>query len=327
MQPVVFSAAWFAQHQRTLLWLLHAPIIGRWFRWVLCIRPHDVGYRGRIVQLLPHAYIVDNGDGTFTMDCRTHAKYAKRLHHVLWPLWAVLHAWDTWVANPLAPALNAGFDTLTLYPDPGDPGTTTADSNPKRAGVDETWASIVGGAGVGNDQTSSEAYIYAVGSTTADQFSQLWRYLCLFDTSGVLGTVTAATLSFYGRNILDGLGQTSLDVVACSPASNTSLSASDYGSVAATVLGSIAYGSFAGATYNAVSLPTTAIAVGGVTKLAARLGWDTSGTFGGTWVSGGQTFFVIATADWTASTNDPKLEVTYTPAVGFLITLLGTAPV
>ena len=79
MQPVVFSAAWFARHQRTLLWLLNAPVLGRWFRWVLCLRPHDVGYRKPIVQLLPHAYTVANADGTRTTDFRAHAKYAKRL--------------------------------------------------------------------------------------------------------------------------------------------------------------------------------------------------------------------------------------------------------
>lgn len=57
MQPVshprVFSAAWFARHQRALLTLLRTPVIGRELREALAIRRHDVGWDGRIVRLTP----------------------------------------------------------------------------------------------------------------------------------------------------------------------------------------------------------------------------------------------------------------------------------
>jgi hypothetical protein len=219
----VFSAAWFDRHQRVLLWLLRAPLLGRWFRWVLCIRRHDVGYHGRIVQILPHAYIVANPDGSRTLDARTHAKYAKRLYHALRPLWWALHAWDMLVANPLVPALNVGFDTLTAYPDPGDPGTTTCDGNLHVSIFGDTWANVIAGNANDVNVTGTQLLSAAgfVGSPNANLWAELWRSMCLFDTSAVAGaTVTAATLSLYGSAKQDNLSASpTFNIYTATPAS------------------------------------------------------------------------------------------------------------
>lgn len=334
MYPVVFSAAWFAQHQRALLWLLNAPLIGRWFRWVLCIRPHDVGYRARIVQLLPHAYTVENGDGTYTMDCRTHAKYAKRLHYVLWPLWAALHAWDAWVANPFVPALNAGFDTLTVYPDP-NPETTTVDGEARRQGVDEAFATLRNGVGNSSDDTASVSSFTRIAcSATTNQFSSIYRSIALFDTStlGAAAVISAATLSLYGTFKNDPAGWSpSLDIYSAAPASNTALVNADYGTLGTTsYTGSpISYSAWAAA-YNDFVLNATgrsAINVTGVSKFGAREStYDAAGS-APTWSSGAAMTMEGFWADQTGTASDPKLVVTYSVQSVHLTTLLGTAPV
>lgn len=179
MQPVshprVFSNAWFARHQRTLLALLRTPVIGRELRAALAIRRHDVGWDGRIVRLTPHSYTVANDDGTFTTDFRTHAKYGKRLYHQVLPLWKAAHAWDQFVANPLVPALNVGFDTLQQYPD-SDPETTTTDGWLARDGVDESWATIRAGAGSSVLDTVGSQNIISIRSfTTSNGWNELVR--------------------------------------------------------------------------------------------------------------------------------------------------------
>jgi len=333
LQPVVFSAAWFAQHQRTLLWLLHAPIIGRWFRWVLCIRPHDIGHRACIVQLRPHAYTVVNDDGTLTTDFRTHAKFGKRLYYAFRPLWWALHAWDMLVANPLVPALNAGFDTLTVYPDPTS-GATSCDGPIWRNGVDESFATIRAGAGVGVGTGGSEDQVaYLAASSTSNQFAQLWRGFFGFDTSslGLSASITAATLSLWVTARGNGLGAGgNAHVAGATPASANALSTADFGNVDRTSFGSVSIsgittGAYTDWTFNSSGL--AAVNGSGVTTLSLQTEHDLTGSFAGTWASTAvlqvQAYFV----DQTGSANDPKLVVTYTPPGGFLITLLGTAPV
>ena len=317
MQSVVFSAAWFDRHQRVLLWLLHAPLLGRWFRWVLCIRRHDVGYHGRIVRLLPHAYIIANADGSRTLECRTHAKYAKRLFYAFQPLWWALHAWDQVIANPLVPALNAGFDTLTAYPDP-DPETTSVDGWVGRIAASAAFATIRGGAGTNaQDNDANDVIAMLQSTTTLDEYDQLRRGVFLFDTSAVGGgSVSAATFSVVPSATTTNLGTDDVHVCAVAPASNTALATADYGTYSATSFGSLAIGSISLASYNDIALNASgiaAVAVGGVTKFGTRLGWDLSATFAGTWLTSAATRVQADFADQTGTANDPKLVVTFTP--------------
>ena len=318
MQPVVFSPEWFAQHQRWLLRLLAWPLVGRVMRRVLAIRPHDVGWDRPIVELLPHAYTVANPDGTFTMDCRTHAKYGKRLYYQLLPFWALLHAWDMVVANSLVPALNAGFDTLTAYPDPGNPGTTTCDAWLDRNGVDETLSTLRGG--VGNQVgTDTALYVWLQASTTSNQFARCIRSGALFDTSSLTASaiVSSATLSLWclGGNLT--LGTPGVVVSGFTPASNTSLAASDYQNVGlSTSYGSIASGGVdtSNTVYSVCTLNSagrSAIAKTGVTKCALTSDWDFNNSFTGSWASGAGGYLQFWSSDQTGSSNDPKLEVTF----------------
>lgn len=325
---VVFSGEWFEQHQPTLLRLLTWPVVGRVMRRVLAIRPHDVGWDRPIVQITPHSYTVDNGDGTATMDCRTHAKYAKRLFYQLWPFWASLHAWDAWVANPWVPAWNVGFDTLTVYPDPGNPGTTSCNGQVIVAGQNVAWATLTATAG------NSVAMGFATDSvtrfdatTTLNQWATLRRSMFLFDTSALTANalISSATMSLYSVfGYSDpSSNNPSLDVYSANPASNVTLQNSDFAQV-----GSVSY---TGAPLTYVAFNTTdsykdfalnatglaAVSKTGVSKFSVRCNFDVTNT-APTWASGAVTNAQCYYADQTGTTNDPKLQVTFTPSSPFL---------
>lgn len=333
MHPVVFSAAWFAQHQVWLLRLLAWPLVGRLLRQVLAIRPHDLGWGTPIVALYPHAYTVEHPDGSYTTDFRTHAKFAKRLYYQLLPLWRLLHMWDMAIANPFVPVLNAGFDTLTQYPDLGDPGTTTVDGTAYRSVASESFATIRGGNGTGAYAiATTDTAPYLAGSSTVDQFSLMQRGLFGFNTStlGASAGVSAVTFSQWFTGKISNLGDTTVEITAGPTASGTTLASGDF-----QTIGRVAFAtgvSIAGLTtgaYTDVALNAAgvaAVSLTGITKLGTQLGWDLANSFTGTWASGVQTGPTLAFADQTGSANDPKLEVTYTVPNFLLVTLLGTTP-
>lgn len=343
MRP--FDAAWFARHQGLLLALLAEPLLGRWCRWVLCIRRHDVGYAAPIVRLLPHAYVVRTpsvsrrrsaafagfrprvfaslqSTGTYTADIRTHPKYAKRLYDAFRPLWWLCHGWDQWIANPLRPAWNLGFDTLpAAYPDP-DPETTTFDGSVVRSGVDEPWSTLRSGAGTGVDDTVVWLRgVSFIASTTTNQWATLWRAELVFDTSGIgaANDVSAAVLSLYGNGQqADPTGNApNIDIYASSPASYTGATATDYsgiGSVSQTGA-PISYAGWLGSAYNAFTLNPTGratIVKTGLSAFAIRNPNYDVANVAPAWASGAWTYIECYAADQAGKANDPKLVVTYT---------------
>ena len=317
MHPVVFSSAWFERYQSVLLGLLRVPVIGRELRDVLAIRRHDVGYDGRIVRITPHSYTVANPDGTFTTDVRTHAKYAKRLRYQLDGLWRAAHAWDQYVANPLVPALNVGFDTLTQYPDPGT-GGTTCDGFANRDAVDESFVTIRAGAGTNVSTSDVNGQIASlVASTTTNQFANLIRGFFSFDTHALTAsaTIASATVSFYLTSNFNNLGAgDTIHLAGATPAAVNTLAASDYGNVQRTSFGSLVLSTTTTSAYNAFTLNASGLAAinkTGVTSVSCQNDHDLQNAFGGTWVSGGVLLFQGNYADQTGSSNDPKLEVTY----------------
>lgn len=323
--PVVFSADWFARHQRVLLVLLMLPFVGRLLRRVLAIRLHDVGWAKAVVQLTPHSYTVDNGDGTYTLDCRTHAKYAKRLHLVLWPLWCALHAWDRWVANPLMPVLNVGFDTLTVYPDPGS-GVTTDGTATRQAG-DETWAALIAGAGsFSGTNTVQDSFFNFNAGATSNTYDNLYRSIFTLDTSTLTANavIASATFSLYGTAQQDTFGATpTVDIYGATPASNSTISGSDFSQCGSTSYtgNPLAYASWSTAGYNSFALNTTGIAAideTGITKFSCRnANYDVAGV-APTWSAGAQSYVYGYFADQTGTANDPKLDVVFSIPSKFL---------
>lgn len=321
----VFSPEWFEHHQSRLLWLLQAPLLGRVMRRVLAIRPHDVGWDRPIVELLPHAYTVANPDGTLTTDFRTHAKYGKRLYYQLLPLWTLLHAWDM-VVNPLVPALNVGFDTLTQYPDPGNPAATNGDWGVCRNGVTESWATITGGAGTSADNSPTDHWAYTQWDVS-NLYTQHRIGVWTFNTAslGAGAFVTAATFSVWPSAPYGAASNPTLPlhVIATSPANYVSGSTADYQTRGRVSFGSITAGAYDtlwnGGTvtgYASVTLDASGranVERSGISSFGTTHDWDLTGTTPHSVYGAGPLDFNIQaeTADAIGSANDPKLEVTF----------------
>lgn len=322
MRPVVFSEAWFRRHQRALLAVANAPVIGREFRAALALHRSDVGSDRRpIVGLLPHAYIVANPDGTYTMDIRTHAKFAKRLYYQFDPIWRAAHAWDRYVANPLAPALNVGFDTLmTFYPDP-DPGVNSCDGTVSRDGVDEAWATIQAGAGVtATTSVTGGICVRILASTTTNQFQELRRGMFLFDSSalGRFGAVPlTAVVSIMGSGKLDSLGiAPDIDCYGLTTVSNNTLDPADFSTCGSTSYSGspITFANWSTTGYNVFTMNATGLAsvsTTGVSKFSLRnANYDVAVVAPG-WVSGVASRINTTFADTLGTSQDPKLDVTF----------------
>lgn len=300
------------------------PVLGAELRDALAIRRHDVGFDGRIVGLLPHAYAVQHPDGTIAVDVRTHPKYAKRLYHQLLPIWRAAHAWDRFLAEPLVPALDLGFSTLTAFPD-ADPETTTCDGIAFRGPVSEVWSTIRNGAGLSaRDANAIDNCWYIQAETTLDNWQYCIRSLFGFDTSslGVSASISAAVLSVFGSAKADALGATpTMDVYTATPAANTAVAAADYGNIGTTSQtgAPMAYASQSAIAYNDLAFNATGIASinkTGVSNFAIRNANFDVANLEPTWVSGAASKLDINYADQTGTTNDPKLVVTFTIVTG-----------
>jgi hypothetical protein len=312
----VFSPAWFDRHQRSLRLALNTPGLGRELRAALGVQDH-----GRLARLLPHASIVRHG-AIHVADFRTHAKHAKRLRAEFLPLWSLFHWFDSRIANPLIPAFNLGFDTLTAYPDP-NPETVTVDGWVAIAAASSAWATLI--AAAGNDANDSEAdsqFMRIDATGTLNLWAGLRRSIFLFDTSalGAAAVITAGVFSLFGSDKADTAGITpDADVYTSTPASNTALAASDFGNLGTTSQtgAPITYASYSATAYNDWTLNATGrgnISQTGVSKFGIRNANYDVAAVSPTWSASLQAYMAAKMADNIGTTNDPKLVVTYTPA-------------
>ena len=320
---MLFDKKWFEENQKILLWFSNT-FIGKW---TLCIngKRSDVGKK-RIVNILPNAITwvdqVDRDKIYCKTEFRTHNKFSKRLFHAFKPLWYLFHFWDTLFANNFQPAWNLGFDTLTVYPDAGDPGTTTVDGKVGRQSVDEVWSTIRTAAGnYGISNLAIDGFVRFQTTATTNQWAELRRAIFLFDTSSLNDVVAihSGSLSICGTGTkTDALAITpTLALVAATPASNTTLASSDYGQFGTTELATrITYAGFDGTdgVYNPFTLNAAglaAISKTGVSKFGVRNGQYDLDNSTPTWSSGGSTVFQCYWADQTGTSTDPKLVVVH----------------
>lgn len=332
----IFDPTWFQKHQKGLLWLLNTPVIKVWFRWVLRIRKYDCKLSERIVSLEPNNYKVYLGlfltekglEHKYRADFRTHNKFSKRLYYAFYPLWALFHTWDMLVANPFAPQLNLGFDTLTVYPD-AHPETSTVDGEVNRTNTGgESWSTLRAGAGTHAYPSGDYLNIIINAHSTSNNFIQLSRFISLFDTSSLTSgaTISSAVLSIYVSYKVDSLSCTpNIDVYTSNPASNTDLVTSDFANVGSTSqTGSpLAYSSITTSAYNELTLDSTGrgnINKTGISKFGIRnANYDVSGTTP-SWVSSVYSLIQFRGVETSGTSNDPKLVVTYTTTIDYTLT-------
>jgi hypothetical protein len=317
-----FGSLFFLLHQDRLLWLLNAPVIGRWFRRVLRISGDSSSVGSlKIDRILPHAIFWWHGDKQVA-EFRTHAKFSKRLYYAFRPLWWTLHAWDWCVADRWVPRLSFQFSTLTKYPD-ADPETNTVDgwvNHDYGAGGGQAWATLVAAAGTGaGDDGASCEYIDIASDSGSGNWRRISRVINLFYTSALTGSavISDAVLSAYGISKDDPLSATpDLDVYVSAPASNTALAAGDYDSIGSTSqTGSpITYANLSTGymdwTFDATG--RSGISKTGISKYGFRNANHDVANSAPTWAASLHTWWTAYLADQTGTANDPKLVVTYT---------------
>lgn len=206
--------------------------------------------------------------------------------------------------------------TLTVYPDP-DPETTTIDGDARRSSVNETFSTIRGGAGTAMNDTAASHFVTLAATSTSNQYSELRRFIALFNTASLTASanISSAVLSLFGTGKTNGLGDPDLHIASSTPASNTTLATGDYSNVGSTSFGNVTYAGFSTVAYNDITLDSNGIAnisKTGVSKFSALLSWDINNSFTGAWSSLAQSYLSFNSADQGATTNDPKLVVTYT---------------
>ena len=308
---IVFGKTWFKTHQRKLLFLLKFKL----FKWILRIDTKE-----EIIGILPNAYFVKGQNpNEYIADFRTHNKYAKRLYYAFKPIWHLIHFWDMTFANQISQQLNFGFDTLTVYPEPG----VTVSGRVSREGVDQTLTNIRAGAGTNEDDTTDTPIqlLSLLATATTDQYERLVRGIALFDTSALPAspTISAAVFSLYitAKGDTLGAGQ-SVGIVASTPASDTALATTDYANVGAVRFATdVTIASITTTAYNDWTLNATGIAAisdSGITKLGYKLAADIDNS--ASWAGSGQARINGYIGAASGNTNDPKLVITYTSGGG-----------
>lgn len=121
------------------------------------------------------------------------------------------------------------MSTLTVYPDAGDPGTTTCDGVVYKS--DATWAGARDAATgtVGINETSDN--IARTFYNSAGPTYHARRGFFLFDSSALTAaaTISAGVISFAGTGAaVINIDTSSIHIVASTPASNTALAAADF---------------------------------------------------------------------------------------------------
>ena len=223
--------------------------------------------------------------------------------------------------------------TSTFYPDPnvetnsvdGYIGCTDSASNLWSTCHDATAGDI-------SDDSSTILYLEAsftrgvgdtcppFGCTPPDTYA-IYRVFLLFNTASLPdnSTITATTLSIYVSSKTTTNSDT-IELVTSTPASNTGLIVGDFDQISTVQQASgISISSLTASAYNAFTLNATGkgnVNLTGVTKFAIRTGQDRSNTAPGT---EGSDNVGASSADVSGTSQDPKLDVTYTLPGGFSV--------
>lgn len=216
--------------------------------------------------------------------------------------------------------------TTTAYPD-AHPESTSVDGRIQYFSS-TTWATVRDAAtGTSFDDSSAtlDAPTSGLGATSNYFINRLFT---LFDTSAIpdTDTISAGVVSLYinSRNNGDNDGEDFVSVVTSSPASNTALATTDFGSVGTTEQHDVGerkdMTSIGTATYTDWTLNATGIgniSKTGITKFAFREGHD---LLNSPYAGAGNTNnnLNVMAAEQTGTTYDPKLVVTHAAASTFI---------
>ena len=210
----------------------------------------------------------------------------------------------------------ASADTLTVYP--------SLDGVVVRNPAEETWQALHDGAGTSAGTTDPATYGANIrGGATTNKYDLMTRGVFLFDTSALTAnaTISAATFSLVSQLKAEEITGQSVNMDTVTPASDSSLAASDYnvanwGGVAQATAITIASWVSDSSTYNDFTLNATGlsnISKTGMTRFGTRLVSDLTNTAVSGWYNDNYGATVhVDFSETTGTSKDPKLVITYT---------------
>jgi PKD repeat protein len=196
---------------------------------------------------------------------------------------------------------------------------TNADGRMSRSNGNETFTALRNGAGTASD--TSTAIITFCGPSTdpgapANNYSSMKRFGWSDDTSSIpdTDTVTAATFALYGGSYKTyGLGNSTLVLVAFTPADYTSITAADYSARSlvplATNISETAWSNTGWNTFTLNAAGLAYISKTGNTSLMLTTAWDIDNSAPTSWAS--DTSSLVKGYQTTGAATDPILTVTH----------------
>lgn len=342
---LAFDEKWFRKYQKILIWMLNAPIIKIWFRWILRIRKSDCSLNEKINLILPNQFHKNarvEGDKIFaTADFRTHWKFSKRIYHAFKWIWWALHFWDWLIADRFLPELSFGLFTLTKSPNPGS-DLATCDGmlylyNRYPGGTSLQQISEVNPTSYNQWISMIDQEVYIASANSYDPPSEGWngftKSFFSFDTSTLNGaTFLSGKLSIYITRYQSflGAGQGIIGVYGQITPNNNVLTFAHYFNVGNTLLAntlslnlqtnimyeggmphtyySLAIPGYYDFTLNSAGLSNLAYSI---SKFITRFTYDSLAPAA---YPEGQSYCYGYSADYAGDAYDPKLIIEYSIA-------------
>lgn len=178
-----FDGAWFDRNQWWIVRLANMPVVGRWLRRKLGLRP-DLP----LSMLLPMAAHYALSNGQYTTSIYTTWQFSEAMYRAFKPLWWAIHYWDEFIADRWLPEMSYGFDTLTAT-------TTRYGINfDMQIGSDATTY-LVARQGANISIFSSDTLTVSQTVSTQPSVYSINRFVCKFDLGGAFGNISPRVTS------------------------------------------------------------------------------------------------------------------------------------
>lgn len=318
---MVFDSQWFRENQNLLLAFVNTRI----GKDILCIDSNKSSLSNeKIIEIMPNYIKSRVGENQFVSEFRTRNKFANRLYYSFKELWEFIHWYDIHIANRYMPILNLGFDTLTAYPN-APTETVSIDGLIYTESASTTWATLHDAANGTLVLNSNTVQTRLVSAGTTDRWSYIYRGFATFDTSSIPDTnsILSASIDVYGQAKTDPANWgTLLNVYSSTQTNANALVVGDYSRVGTTPFStSINQTNFSTSSYNSYSLNANGlnnINKSGASKFSFRdVNYDV-GNVAPTWSANKTQYFSFFAANWTGTTQDPKLTVEHSAPVTFI---------
>lgn len=240
---------------------------------------------------------------------KTHDKYSKRMYYAFKPFWYLLHFFD-WAMLDRVEYLTRfsfGFSTLQALP--------VAGANSPCDGVVQGTSTVYATARSTATTANASAAAPSIANYKTGANYTVGRHFFNFDTSEMGTGATPTAVDFVVKDASNALnqdaGQATVHVVASNPASSSNVTTSDFNSIGSTSFANLAFSNWGGGASRTFSLDSNGVANAnptGISQYGLRLSGDLNNS-----TPTAFNFVDVDHADTSGTSNDPTLNITYTP--------------